>query len=587
MEITTTHLSICLRILIALCTRTFFQPDEFFQSLEPAHHLVFGYGHLTWEWLSPTPIRSIIYPALNVPIYWLLKLTGISDMKVLGSWLLIACPKIMHGVFAAATDIWLCRLTRQVLGRQYVSTALFLSLSCFFNVLSLSRSLSNSLETSLTTIAFSYYPWDASSNLSPQLIFYKPRMRKTLIFAALACMVRPTNIIIWIYLFGNIFWSLRSHKRAVNAVFYEGMVVGAIAGIVQLTSDSLYYRKLTLTPLNFFLTNMSSVSLFYGSSPWHYYLTQGIPILCTTALPFMLLGIYSTVFNRGPVALRSMLGTVMWTVGIYSIAGHKEWRFIHPILPLLHVFAAKALVDLSNPAPGRKGKPKKSRKSPQPHTIFNKLPSIRPAFLALLLLTLPASIYIMLFYCSGPVSVLSYIRSIPHVQLGNETVGFLMPCHSTPGHAYLHQEKLAQGAMWALGCEPPLEFVHIPVPRHPYPTDYILSRKQELSTYLDQTDVFFQSPQNYLQKYFPPKVNLSFPFSLYPASIPGTAEKLDGYPWEHEWPRYLGFFGALLREEGVESMLVAKGYKEVWRGGREWEGEGHRKGAVRVWKWSK
>jgi phosphatidylinositol glycan class B len=89
MELTTTHLAIGLRILIALSTRTFFQPDEYFQSLEPAHHLVFGYGHLTWEWLAPTPIRSILYPVLNVPIYWLLKKSGAADLGVLGNWLLV------------------------------------------------------------------------------------------------------------------------------------------------------------------------------------------------------------------------------------------------------------------------------------------------------------------------------------------------------------------------------------------------------------------------------------------------------------------------------------------------------------------
>ena len=45
-------------ILAPLLIRTFqlalpqthFQPDEFYQSLEPPHWLVFGYGHLTWEW---------------------------------------------------------------------------------------------------------------------------------------------------------------------------------------------------------------------------------------------------------------------------------------------------------------------------------------------------------------------------------------------------------------------------------------------------------------------------------------------------------------------------------------------------------
>jgi hypothetical protein len=81
------------RILIALCTWTVFQPDEYFQALEPAHHLVFGYGHLTWEWLNPRPIRSILYPALNVPIYWALKVTGF-DSGPMGDWLVVC--SILH-----------------------------------------------------------------------------------------------------------------------------------------------------------------------------------------------------------------------------------------------------------------------------------------------------------------------------------------------------------------------------------------------------------------------------------------------------------------------------------------------------------
>lgn len=76
----TTILALCVRILIACCTRTFFQPDEYLQSLEPAHALVFGYGHLTWEWLTTRPIRSVIYPALNVPVYWVLKVTGVDNV---------------------------------------------------------------------------------------------------------------------------------------------------------------------------------------------------------------------------------------------------------------------------------------------------------------------------------------------------------------------------------------------------------------------------------------------------------------------------------------------------------------------------
>lgn len=83
-----TLLALLVRICIALFTRTVFQPDEYFQSLEPAHHAVFGYGHLTWEWLAQKPIRSILYPALNIPIYWVLKITGL-DKGWIGDRLMV------------------------------------------------------------------------------------------------------------------------------------------------------------------------------------------------------------------------------------------------------------------------------------------------------------------------------------------------------------------------------------------------------------------------------------------------------------------------------------------------------------------
>jgi GPI mannosyltransferase 3 len=83
MKIHVEILPFIVRPLIALLTQTFFQPDEYFQALEPAHHVVFGYGHLTWEWITSPPIRSIAYPSLFVPVYWLLKVTGLDDTFLL------------------------------------------------------------------------------------------------------------------------------------------------------------------------------------------------------------------------------------------------------------------------------------------------------------------------------------------------------------------------------------------------------------------------------------------------------------------------------------------------------------------------
>jgi len=312
-------------------------------------------------------------------------------------------------------------------------------------------------------------------------------------------------------------------------------------------------------------------------------LTQAIPILCTTALPFTVHGIWITI-SKLPhnQSLRTMLATAIWTIAIYSFAGHKEWRFLHPILPLLHIFATKSLVDLSRGTFKRK-KTERAHSHPRiwqaPISTFQRLlrlPNIPHKYLVLLILTLPVSLYVVVFYCSGPITFLSYFRALPRDELGKGFVGVLMPCHSIPGYSYLHRDKLVDGGMWALGCEPPLS-------------------GQKLSTYKDQTNVFFESPKEYFLTYFPSSVDPFFPSSPFPTSIPGapapvpTLSESSGkfiYPWKHEWPRYLVFFGNLLSHEGIQILLEEKGYREVWSAGRDWEGEGDRRGGVRVWQWS-
>jgi phosphatidylinositol glycan class B len=71
------------RIGLALLTRSIIYADEFFQSLEIAHNVVFGYGKLTWEWQPDIAIRSILYPALYAPIYWTLRVTDLDTTGLL------------------------------------------------------------------------------------------------------------------------------------------------------------------------------------------------------------------------------------------------------------------------------------------------------------------------------------------------------------------------------------------------------------------------------------------------------------------------------------------------------------------------
>ena len=95
---------------------------------------------------------------------------------------------------------------------------------------------------------------------------------------------------------------------------------------------------------------------------------------------------------------------------------------------------------------------------------------------------------------------------------------------------------------------------------------------EELSTYQDETDIFFRDPETFLSARFPEHVDATFP----PSSRA---------PHEYAWPSHLVFFGALLHERGVEDALRAKGYAEVWRAGNGIEEDSRRREGVRIWRW--
>jgi hypothetical protein len=61
--------------------RTYFNADEFWQSVEVAHALVFGYGHYTWEWTAA--LRGYTHPLLFAAPYWMLRVAGLDTPTTL------------------------------------------------------------------------------------------------------------------------------------------------------------------------------------------------------------------------------------------------------------------------------------------------------------------------------------------------------------------------------------------------------------------------------------------------------------------------------------------------------------------------
>lgn len=158
----------------------------------------FRYGYLTWEWVQG--IRSYVYPLVFAGLYKALSFVNLDTTAFL-----ILAPRILQAILSAYSDYRFFVWT----GRRKWSIFL-ISISWFWFYTG-SRTLSNTLEASLTTIALSYYPWYGEGI-------------KYLWPAAICCFLRPTAAIIWIPL---CIYHLKSSKQStLRLIFTKYLLVG-------------------------------------------------------------------------------------------------------------------------------------------------------------------------------------------------------------------------------------------------------------------------------------------------------------------------------------------------------------------------
>ncbi|KAJ5005567.1 GPI mannosyltransferase 3 [Colletotrichum sp. SAR 10_99] len=576
-----------IRLLNAWWVITFFQPDEYFQALEPAWRMAFGEGSgawITWEWKYQ--LRSSLHPALFAGVYTIADLVGRSLPVAARSWLLLAAPKATQAVIAAAGDWYTWQLAVKIYGADSSVSwfALFMSMFSPFQWYCSIRTFSNSLETTLTIAALNYFPWELLGE--PKLTKENPKpsggsilntpgtltnLRLSILLAAVAVLLRPTNVLIWAtVVLATLTRPLYARSvltpSTVLILLREALLCGALALTLSLASDRLYFGEWTFPPYKFLYFNISqSLAIFYGRNDWHYYLSQGLPLLSIAYLPFVLLSLYKPPST--PSKLRNQtLKTLSWTVYVMiaalSLISHKEVRFIYPLLPILHVLAAAPLASFFTISP-----PPPTAKTPLPK------PRLRRKRLLTLALALHAllAFFLTLLHQPAPLTVLAYIRktyarqnptssptaaaSLVHNTTAPDELFalFLTPCHTTPWRSHLHHPSLRARA---LTCEPPLHTA----PNSP-----------ERLNYRDEADRFYDDPQLFMST------------ELWPTSSSTTAATAE------QIPRYIVGF------EGIEPWLadfflrgagkhLGVAPKRVWQG---WNGffneDSRRRGKLVVW----
>jgi len=326
----------------------------------------------------------------------------------------------------------------------------------------------------------------------------------SLFLAITACILRLTNGLIWFTILMPALTSLFTSNPRIPISDYfiflrEGIICGLSVLAISGVSDYLYFGTLTFPPYQWLTYNVSlDLAVFYGRNDWHYYLSQGLPLLLTTYLPFTLVGFWNSTKGRGILSLLTV--TVLTTIGALSQISHKEVRFIYPLLPLLHIISAPSIFSCKYQSPSttpfmnQTNNPvfhtkttitKHAPPFPSNPTTTTQTSLTRKPLLALLLLTnLGIAYYTTQIHQSGVLSVLPYLRSeyeslaldtrgvllsSPNANFyatsenpakttdyeDSETfVGFLMPCHSTPWRSGLFYPELKA---WALTCEPPID----------------------------------------------------------------------------------------------------------------------------------
>jgi phosphatidylinositol glycan class B len=179
-------------------------------------------------------------------------------------------------------------------------------------------------------------------------------LRFCFFFAAIACLLRPTNGLIWVTLGAGAVYRLlrRSSLQSATATIFllvrEAIISGAVAIALSVASDRLYFGEWTFPPYHWLHFNISKdLAVFYGVNRPDYYFTEGLPLLLTTYLPFAIAAIPAAVgLWRVPTTLyvgrvhAQLASIVLAMVTALSTINHKEVRFIYPLLPMLHILIA-------------------------------------------------------------------------------------------------------------------------------------------------------------------------------------------------------------------------------------------------------
>lgn len=493
-----------IRLFNGLTIKTFFQADEYWQALEPAHFYIFGNGYLTWEWKQG--LRSFLHPLLfSIPY----KLCSYYNLNY---YYILILPKLLQCVFCSIGEFYLYKLTYKLTQNELISKlTLVLSLISAFNWFCYTRTFSNSLEMVLTIISLYYLPLNKD-----EILISNKNLKNILISVSLALIsivIRPTSLIIWSILMLNLVINLflTSKIFIILPMIFITVSILAINFLIDFNFYGNNNGNLIIPMLKFIEFNFTkSLSRFYGVSRLDFYFLQAIPILMLTLLPFLLIGLYNYNKKIYKDLNKLIIVSIIYLI-IFSMIQHKEFRFIYPIKPILLIISSMGIIKLSK--------------------SINQL-NFKLIVISIILINSFLGFYFTQYHESGVIEITRFLRNeIKEVNSIRDLdspieIGFLTPCHSTPFQSHFHLDP-SIADIWFLTCEPPLHLQDI----------------SELKYYRDESDLFYDDPIKFIDENFP-DINSNSKWT----DLQIEDYNISKYP--HNWPDYLVIF------QHMESFMI-------------------------------
>jgi hypothetical protein len=308
--------ALALRIGLATGSPNIFFPDEIFQTLEPAHRLVYGYGVISWEWRLG--IRSWVFPTFLAGVMRATAWMGSATAGyLLGTMIVLALISLATVWFGYA---WAKRASG-------APAAVVAALACsfYFGLVYFAPKALNEVV--------------AAHVMLPGLYFgiYGEKLgeRKRLFLAGLLCglaaclriQLLPALAFAVVY-----FCYPRWRERAPLVVAGVSIPV-ALFGAVDWITWSYPWQSF----IRYFEANVvQGQGKLFPAQPWYWYLLV-LLVLIGPAILFLFHGSRRSPFLAIFCAI---------VVVSHSVIPHKEVRFLYPILAPAITLAAMGVVDL-------------------------------------------------------------------------------------------------------------------------------------------------------------------------------------------------------------------------------------------------